>query len=432
MFDIGHSSFYTEKDPFGNLFPGLSFSSLTYTQVSAGFNFTCGLKSNGSVDCWGLNDEGQTDLPIQSSLFGAPSYIQVSAGKNHTCGLLSNDRIVCWGLGNITTPNFAFHQVSTGNNHACGVLKNSLAPYGPIFCWGSNSFGETTVPDGLYTQVSAGGDHTCGLKEDGSLLCWGNNWFGRTEVPEPPVFDADTVHPVVSSILRSDTNPTTETTVNYSVLFSEFVVGVDITDFSLTTTGEVTGAEITGFVGSGSNYTVTVDTGIGTSTIRLDVLEDDSIRDAVNLPLDAEYTTGETYTLSLAGPGIYDDRYTGINYSDDWYQAGYNNAYAGTLTYTTIPGSAGSFTFEGERITLLFTAYVPCGTMYIFIDGRLVDTINQFSSRLMWQQGWSSGLLGEGTHTITFKHVEGNVVTIDALVVTVSRFHLEQLIPRHP
>ena len=32
-----------------------------FTQVSTGFFYTCALKLDGSVDCWGLNDYGQAE-----------------------------------------------------------------------------------------------------------------------------------------------------------------------------------------------------------------------------------------------------------------------------------------------------------------------------------------------------------------------------------
>ena len=66
--------------------------------------------------------------------------------------------------------------------------------------------------------------------------------------------------------------------------FSENVENVGTGDFSLTTTG-VTGAAIASVTGSGASYTVTVATGSGSGTIRLNLVDDDSIVDLANLPL---------------------------------------------------------------------------------------------------------------------------------------------------
>jgi len=111
--------------------------------------------------------------------------------------------------------------------------------------------------------------------------------------------------PVVSSIIRADTNPTNATGVDFIINFSESVSGVNTSDFVLTTTG-VTGASITGVSGSGTTYTVTVNTGSGNGTIRLDVVDDNTIIDAVGNPLggvnagDGNFTSGETYTIIKA------------------------------------------------------------------------------------------------------------------------------------
>ena len=62
-----------------------------YTQVSASNTHTCGLRNDGSLSCWGLNDNGQTVTP-------AGNYIQVSAGQSYTCGLKNDGNLLCWGI----------------------------------------------------------------------------------------------------------------------------------------------------------------------------------------------------------------------------------------------------------------------------------------------------------------------------------------------
>ena len=75
-------------------------------------------------------------------------------------------------------------------------------------------------------------------------------------------------------------------------------------DFALTVVG-LTGTSITGISGSGSVYTVAVSTGSGIGTIRLDVVDDDSIVDFALLPLggagegNGDFTSGETYNVGL-------------------------------------------------------------------------------------------------------------------------------------
>jgi CSLREA domain-containing protein len=122
-------------------------------------------------------------------------------------------------------------------------------------------------------------------------------------------FVVDTVVPTVSSIVRADANPTFATTVNFTVTFSENVTGVDATDFALTNTG-VTGASVTGVTGSNNVYTVTVNTGSGDGTLRLDVADDDTIVDQASNPLggagagNGNFTAGETYTVDKNAPTV--------------------------------------------------------------------------------------------------------------------------------
>ena len=64
----------------------------------------------------------------------------------------------------------------------------------------------------------------------------------------------------------------------WTVVFSESVTGVDAADFALVTTGAVTGATITTVSGSGSQYTVTANTGTGNGTLGLNLVDNDTIR----------------------------------------------------------------------------------------------------------------------------------------------------------
>jgi hypothetical protein len=111
-------------------------------------------------------------------------------------------------------------------------------------------------------------------------------------------FIADTTPPNVSSVNRADPSPTSAAGVNFTVTFSESVTGVDLSDFTLITTG-VSGATVSNVSGSGDTYTVTVNTGTGNGTIRLDVpngasIEDENNNALTNLP----FNTGETYTVN--------------------------------------------------------------------------------------------------------------------------------------
>jgi len=113
--------------------------------------------------------------------------------------------------------------------------------------------------------------------------------------------------PVVTDIVPADPNPNNISSVRYTVTFSTAVTGVDTTDFSLTTTGGISGAALGGVSGSGSTRTVTIQTGSGSGTLRLDLLDDDSIQDASGKPLggvgtgNGNFTDGGVYSINKEG-----------------------------------------------------------------------------------------------------------------------------------
>jgi len=125
-------------------------------------------------------------------------------------------------------------------------------------------------------------------ENDGKI--WEINIFGQDAPPD------------VISITRANPNPTNLSSVNFTVIFSENVTGVEVGDFELTTTG-VTSASITNVAGSGATYTMTVNTGSGNGTIGLDVVDHDSITDSTGNELggagigNGNYTSGEIYTI---------------------------------------------------------------------------------------------------------------------------------------
>ena len=123
-----------------------------------------------------------------------------------------------------------------------------------------------------------------------------NNTTASTSTDNTVTYNFDNTPPVVTTILRADSNPTSAVNVHFTVTFSESVTGVDPSDFSLTTTG-VSSASVTGVTGAGNVYTATVNTGNNNGTIRLDVINNGSIRDAVLNPLAAGFTGGEAYTI---------------------------------------------------------------------------------------------------------------------------------------
>jgi len=81
-----------------------SATGYTFTQVSAGNAHTCGVRTTGSVRCWGYNYYGQATPPLGS-------FTSVSAGRYHTCGVKTDGTVACWGddtSGQATPPSGSF------------------------------------------------------------------------------------------------------------------------------------------------------------------------------------------------------------------------------------------------------------------------------------------------------------------------------------
>jgi len=150
---------------------------------------------------------------------------------------------------------------------------------------------QTLAPSPYGTKVWVGGNFA--------------SYSGDTNAPdriERLNFNANAGAPEVFSITRVNGNPTNATSVDFTVTFSASVIGGTISNFSLTTTG-VAGASITGISGSGSERIVTVDTGTGNGTIRLDVVNSIGIADVSGEPLNTlPYTLGDVYSITKTIP----------------------------------------------------------------------------------------------------------------------------------
>ena len=153
------------------------------------------------------------------------------------------------------------------------------------------------------------------LNDDDSIRDWRDNPLGGAGVGNGSftigeIYTIGNNAPSVTGIVRMDANPTAATQVRFLVNFSEPVNGVDAGDFAVTTTGNITGVTLTEITGLDSSYTVTVNTGTGDGTLRLDLLDNDSIIDQGNMPLggigagNGSFTTGEDYTLSRSAPVV--------------------------------------------------------------------------------------------------------------------------------
>lgn len=81
-------------------------SSSRVLDLAAGDNHTCALFNDGSVECWGANDAGQTGDPgpaytLNSRQVIASDAVAIAAGAMHSCAAIVQNkvrRLKCWGL----------------------------------------------------------------------------------------------------------------------------------------------------------------------------------------------------------------------------------------------------------------------------------------------------------------------------------------------
>jgi len=215
-----------------------------------------------------------------------------------------------------------------------------------------------------------------------------------TPTQTPTATSVVNIPPSAISILRANANPTNTTSVNFTVTFSESVTGVNTNDFALTTTG-LTGAAIIGVSGSGITYIVTVNTGSGNGTIRLDVVDDDSIKNTVNNPLggvgvgNGDFTGGETYTVSK-GTTFGDVPSSHLYFSD--IEILYANGYTGGCSTTPLNFCPDVSMSRAQAAVFMLrgnygSGYTPPTVQHIFADNWVNSS---------WGEGWAEGMYKVG------------------------------------
>jgi alpha-tubulin suppressor-like RCC1 family protein len=207
-------------------------------QLAAGLLHTCALLDNGTVKCWGNNEQGglglcsfanrgdeagevSADLPIVD--LGEPA-VAISAGDMHTCAILRDGGVKCWGgndQGQLGVEDPYWHgsqpeelgehlprvKLGTGKKavaiSASAFFTCALLDDGGVKCWGSNLHGQLALGNYLprgqnigdmgdaLPEIDFGTGRTavavttarngfaCAILDDGSVKCWGENFYGE-------------------------------------------------------------------------------------------------------------------------------------------------------------------------------------------------------------------------------------------------------------
>jgi alpha-tubulin suppressor-like RCC1 family protein len=174
----------------------------TAVSVDVGGAHACALLADRTVRCWGSNDGGEITGTASATPFLTPYAIpgltgvtQISVGEEHACALVLDGTVRCWGRNNdlrlgaggslVTPPGVRdVVEVSSGGLHNCARIRD-----GRVQCWGSNAFGELGVAGtagpvfvpGLagVTALATTTWITCALVADGGVRCWGDGRDGE-------------------------------------------------------------------------------------------------------------------------------------------------------------------------------------------------------------------------------------------------------------
>ena len=176
-------------------------SAYTFSDIEAGQTAFCGLQDGqngqtvGIARCWGQSSQNYWIVPDE---LAGVVFAKVDLALNSACGLVASgtdtDKVKCWGSDNdriITRfasggiAGLTFSSLTVGENHACGLIKNEgQSDDGDLKCWGSDESQQLTlIPSGVtFRAVSAGNGHTCGIL-DGQ----GTQTAGRVQCWGAPV-----------------------------------------------------------------------------------------------------------------------------------------------------------------------------------------------------------------------------------------------------
>lgn len=164
----------------GDLVPG------PWVDVGAGEWFTCGLRVDGGLFCWGRGNDGALGFnPAGSSVSATVNY----SYNNLWIGDSTGYKVAsAWNRPYPTQvmPGTSFDSMTVGKRHVCAI---EVA--GQAWCWGWNQYGAVTGTGnpvmtpravgepGRFKSISAGALHSCAIDQQDDAWCWGYGGAGR-------------------------------------------------------------------------------------------------------------------------------------------------------------------------------------------------------------------------------------------------------------
>ena len=178
-----------------------------YSQLSSGNGYSCGLTTDGDVECWGKNNWGQlgdgtTTVGKQPTDVHTGRATAISVGDSTACAIVHGSA-VCWGLGNngqlgtgssplVGTPHVVSGMKSGVTAIAMGAMEGCAVVDGTTKCWGIGYMGNgeqwtnqslpatvTGLDSGVKSIAISDWGNVCVITADNEAKCWGDAGLGQ-------------------------------------------------------------------------------------------------------------------------------------------------------------------------------------------------------------------------------------------------------------
>lgn len=295
-------------------------ASFTYTDSASVTKFQCQLDGGGFVDCGTVRPSTKSFAgPLAQ---GSHTFDVRAVSGSKTSSATSYTWVVDTTAPSVTSANTAnpsptaAASVSWTVKFSEDVVSLTASNFALVAGGGVAGAGGITVsgsaPTSIWTVTAntGTGSGTLQLKlaNGTAVKDKANNPLGPPIPFNGGTYTIDKTPPVVSSITRIGASPTAGSSVQWQVVFSEAVTGVDTGDFALANTG-LSSPSLSSVSGSGTTYTVTASTGSGSGTLGLNLVDNDTVVDGVGNKLGGSGTgngnaTGPLFSVDRTPPVV--------------------------------------------------------------------------------------------------------------------------------
>lgn len=204
----------------------------------------------------------------------------IGAGTTFTAGAFNHTVGGDWSETGTFTP-------GTGTVTFNGAAAQTISGTNPV------AFNNLTVTNAASPNITLATNVTVAGTLTGTVTLTSTCPTDYTLTSTTPAQVLHSCSTLVNSIVLANANPTNAATVSWTVTFSRSATGVDATAFSLVPGGGLSGTFITTVTGSGTTWTVTANTGIGSGTLGLNQTGPGSV-----VPTLAGTFTGQVFTIT--------------------------------------------------------------------------------------------------------------------------------------